>query len=711
MLTPALLHAAYDLQLELFAQERIWDQAQAQAQTLLDQGEVRAAITAFEQLLALSPGRVMAWYHLAQGYVQDQRLEQAMQTLQQALALAREHAPSHHLWGQILRQIPNPQPWQTWYDQKYAEGGGRWLAQGNLTQALVWYRQTNPPAFDNLAFVYGLLGDMTQALRYQGHALRARGDLLGAVRAYQAVRPTAQIYLDLTACLVAQGAWEEALALYPVATTQFPDQEILFLQWVQHLHQAGATVEAIEIATQAQSWFPNSLGLAAKRLLLVPILYADHSELDRYRAQFRAGLAEFIAFARSLEPQLRWQGLADLTNFYPPYQGFADVDLACAYGTLLTETAQACVPHQAGVPAGSRIRVGYMSHHFNLHTVGKLALGWFQHHDRQDFEIFTYSMGDQTDLYTQAFAQASEHFIQNESVTALAEQIQRDGLDILVFLDLGMDALGLQLASLRLAGVQCTTWCHPVTSGLPTVDYFLSSDRMEPADGDAHYSEVLIRLPNLGICYDRPILPTTVQTRADFGLALDRVVYLACQSLFKYLPAYDYLYPAIAHQVPHAQFVFLAQPSPRINALFQKRLDRAFAEVGLSAADYCVYLPRLSWHHYGRVNQLADIFLDSVGWSGGNTTLEALAWGLPVVTYPTTLMRGRHSYGILQQLGVTATIATNLEEYIAIAARLGLEPAWRAEIRTQIQSQQGRLFGDRAGLRGLEDFYRRVVRG
>ncbi len=60
-------------------------------------------------------------------------------------------------------------------------------------------------------------------------------------------------------------------------------------------------------------------------------------------------------------------------------------------------------------------------------------------------------------------------------------------------------------------------WGHPITSGLPTIDYFISSELMEPAQGDNHYSEKLIRLSNLGIAYAKPSLPPQIKTRLEMG--------------------------------------------------------------------------------------------------------------------------------------------------------------------------------------------------
>src|SRR6202022_4382812 len=104
-------------------------------------------------------------------------------------------------------------------------------------------------------------------------------------------------------------------------------------------------------------------------------------------------------------------------------------------------------------------------------------------------------------------------------------EIAGDAPHVLLFPEIGMDKVSAQLAAMRLAPVQCTSWGHPVTSGFPTIDYFLSSDLMEPAEADAHYSERLVRLPNLSIHYEPTVVVPAAMTRGELGLRADAVVY------------------------------------------------------------------------------------------------------------------------------------------------------------------------------------------
>jgi predicted O-linked N-acetylglucosamine transferase (SPINDLY family) len=102
--------------------------------------------------------------------------------------------------------------------------------------------------------------------------------------------------------------------------------------------------------------------------------------------------------------------------------------------------------------------------------------------------------------------------------------------------------------------------------------------------------------------------------------------------------------------------------------------------------------------------------LDSVGWSGGNTTLEALAQDLPVITCEGELMRGRVSAGILRMMGMPEAVAGSVDDYVALAVRTGRDAAWRATLKTRIASDKHRLYRDRTCIAALEDFLDRAAR-
>src|SRR5207344_136563 len=179
------------------------------------------------------------------------------------------------------------------------------------------------------------------------------------------------------------------------------------------------------------------------------------------------------------------------------------------------------------------------------------------------------------------------------------------------------------------------------TSGLQTMDYFLSSDLMEPPDAEAFYTEKLVRLPNLSIYYEPVDTESVEVTREELGLRASATVFWSGQSLFKYLLQYDDALVRIAREVGDCQIVFLRHfGAPRNTAILRERLKRAFAAAGLRADDHCVFLNRLSHNKFVAAAGLTDVFLDSIGWSGCNSALECLAQALPIVTFEGKTMRG-----------------------------------------------------------------------
>ena len=148
-----------------------------------------------------------------------------------------------------------------------------------------------------------------------------------------------------------------------------------------------------------------------------------------------------------------------------------------------------------------------------------------------------------------------------------------------------------------------------------------------------------------------------------------------------------------------------------ITKQFRGRLDRAFAALGLDAAKHCVFLPRLPVDQFVAAIGQCDVVLDSIGWSGGNTTLEGLAHDVPIVTMPGPMMRGRHTMAILRMMGVTDTIAETLDDYVAIAARLGRDLLWRAAVRQRISENKNRIYRDSEAIVALEGFLCRAARG
>jgi protein O-GlcNAc transferase len=439
-----------------------------------------------------------------------------------------------------------------------------------------------------------------------------------------------------------------------------------------------------------------------------------------YRVRFTEGLRKIRDEISLDTPGARQSALSAIethTNFYLAYQGCDDRELQIQYGDLVFQIMAANYPRWTSPlrmpPTGGKLRIGYCSSCFRLHSVTKSHLAWLQEHNREQFLIYSYYMGAGTDFVTQDVRNTSYSFTHfPNDFEPMAEAIQADDLHILIFLDIGVHPVMTQLAALRLAPVQCATWGHPVTTGLPNVDYFLSSEIMEPENAQDYYSEKLVCLPGIGADYREPVIPTMLLnlTRNNFHIRDDAVVYLCTQSIFKYLPDHDDVFAQIAKRVPSAQFVFLTE-NTMISADFQRRLNRAFSAVDLDASKYCRVLSKyLSSFDYWNLYLLSDIYLDGIEWSGFNSTFDAVACNLPIVSMPGRFLRGRTSYALLTQLGMVDTIASDKTEYVEIAVRLGLDSRLRSHLVQRMISARPYLYADMRSIQPLEDFFRHVAR-
>jgi protein O-GlcNAc transferase len=199
--------------------------------------------------------------------------------------------------------------------------------------------------------------------------------------------------------------------------------------------------------------------------------------------------------------------------------------------------------------------------------------------------------------------------------------------------------------------------------------------------------------------------------RKMFDIHKDSVIYHCCQSLYKYLPQYDTIFARIAREVGNCRFLFSSHPrSDWITKQFRERIYDTFNRSNLDADDFVVFLPFLDLHSYNALYELADVFLDPVGWSGCNSALEAISCDLPIVTLPGNLMRSRDSFAILTMMGVKETIAASLDEYAALAVKLGKDSEWRQNISKKIAANKHRIYHDRTCITALEDFFERVVK-
>ena len=655
-------------------------------ETLATLGRPAQAIEALQA--ALAADKDMAEAHSSLGAVLSGtgRLDEALAACQRAVALKPGLAIAHYNVGNVLRE-------KGFFDEAIAayraaiERGAQFAeAHNNLGNALA-HQGKSDEAMQCFERAVALWPEFADARLNAAALMRERGRLGDAVAAYRALlegRPDlAEAHFGLGNALKAMGDTSAAVACYRRALDIDPGYAEA--RWAQ----------------------------AMSRL---PMVAADEADATRGRADFEAELEALGPWCRELGAEKTARAVGTQQPFYLAYQEADHREVMARYGALCAElmgTWQAAtrLPKPAPVTR-AEIRVGVVSAHIHDHSVwNAIVKGWLKHLDRARFDVRLFHLGNTNDVETaQAKTQATHYVYGKSDIVEWTQLILGHQMDVLIYPEIGMDPITAKLASLRLAPVQAVAWGHPHTSGLPTMDYFLSADALEPPQAQAHYTERLVRLPGLGVCIEpQKAAPRDVDFAA-LGLRADVPLLVCAGTPFKYAPRHDAVLAEIARRLGDCQLVFFAPNVPQLMLRLRDRLARRFADAGVDFSATVAIVPwqdRASFH--GLLSQ-ADVYLDTLGFSGFNSALQAIECGLPVAAWEGRFLRGRLASGILRRMGLDELVAGAEADYVRIAVRLAQDAAYWGEVRDRMVAGRAGLYGDEAPVRALERFLEGAVR-
>ncbi|PIQ25992.1 hypothetical protein COW36_02710 [bacterium (Candidatus Blackallbacteria) CG17_big_fil_post_rev_8_21_14_2_50_48_46] len=379
-------------------------------------------------------------------------------------------------------------------------------------------------------------------------------------------------------------------------------------------------------------------------------------------------------------------------HFYLAYQNLEDR----VWNERIYRLYQPLIPalsQELSLRSNGPRRIGIVSRFLYRHAVTFCFGGIFEELARHaEIELFFFPIHeqtyqpDQTLLDFQGGAKQVIPLSLAQSVLQSAQQIRQTELDLLIYPEIGMDPMAYMLAYSRLAPVQLMLAGHPLTSGIASLDYFVTSQELELPSCQSHYSEQWVGLPGL-IQYARPALPV-FRSRSDLGLPEDQHLYFCPMTLFKIHPDLDLCFAEILRRDPKAQIVLFRY----LNTSWHEVLQRRFAHEMPDVAERIQFLPFQSFEGFLQILRHADLVLDSLYFSGGNTSFLAFALGVPVVTLPSAYLKARSTLGLYQRMGLNQTVANSREDYIEKALALGTDPDWRKTFSQLIQARSALIF-------------------
>jgi protein O-GlcNAc transferase len=610
------------------------------------------------------------------------RLDEALQRYLEAIRVAPNPARAHLNHGNVLLlkgDLPgaldafgtaikhNPD-----YAGAYYNIGNALLGNGQIDEAVANYRRA-----------LEIQPDYAEVYCSLGAALQGQGRLEDAVashrRALEFKPDLVEAHSNLGNVLQALSQFESAAACYRRALEFEPDNAEVHCSLGIALKVQGKFIEAEASLKRALEIEPDNAKFRVALMFRLPIAPQTVAVSVAVTSDFDRSLQDLSDWMLSAPEQREHfsEALGFQNNFYLAYRDGNHVARLSRFGDWVTASSLK-TPFES-VPKHKKLRLVVVSKHFHRHSVWDIILrGILTNIDRARFEVVLYNMGHMEDEETNLAKSLSDVWRDFRTVTGLngwLDAMAADQPDAIFYPEIGMDHMTLSLATRRLAPLQVTSWGHPITTGLPTIDLYFSGEMIEAPEADTHYREQLVRLPGTGCCTTPISITPDALPELSAELAKRHGTrFVIAQMPFKFDPADDALFASIATAVGESTFILLSDPQFLwITEQLIARLNQAFHERNLDPGQHLLVIPWLSLEKFYALLDLCDIYLDCPSFSGYTTAWQAVQRGLPVVTLEGKFMRQRLAAGLLRKIGMTDTIASSTEDYVKIAAQLAVE--------------------------------------
>lgn len=665
---------------------------------LRSKGRPREAADAYRRAIAIDPLRPRYLENLAIALREANQLDEALATIDRAAAIEPASAIALNTRGAILKAMGR--------FAEAADAFGRaceldpdmaeaWSNRGVTLAQLLFFDEAesccrraiarspqSATAHHNLGLVHHALGRNQEAAESFLQAVTLKRDFTDA-------------FANLGACFHDAGDYAQAERAYRMALDLDADHYVALSNLGAALESQGQAVEAKECFHRSYAIQPTSSLTRLRAQLVCPLVFEDAGQIASFRRQLDADLDEAIERGER-------HNLASLlaNDARPPFNlqfhGLNERLTRERFARLIGPSMEYDPPPPGVGPP----RMGFLVTHGHEWAFQRSIGGLFAHF-RRDWTPMVICAGGAIEGLRAALANSRVEFIPlAPGIERTIQSLREAKLDLLYHWEIATAALNYLLPFCRVAQAQVTSWGIQVTSGIPAIDAYLSSEWVEVTDADEHYTERLVRLKTM-MSYQRRLAPPRVlRPKSSFGLPEDAHLYLCAQHLGKFHPDYDPILRGILEKDEHAHIVVTEGRTAGAVLALRERWRRTIGPV----ADRIVMLPNQSGDDYFSLVHQADVVLDPLHFGGVNTTYDALSYNQALVTLPSPFHRGRYTAGCLRSIGVTDTIASSPDDYIAIAVRLATDMDYRDDVRRRIDAQSGSLFENPQVAYELEDW-------
>lgn len=494
---------------------------------------------------------------------------------------------------------------------------------------------------------------------------------------------------------------EECLRAYQVATRLDPSNLLFLLNSSNRCYRIaknGNTANIIAGSLAKSAALINSRLDQGKKwkidgkYSLIP--YAFHAAYSPYNLRKVYG-NYFKALTRAFEPFLAGS-IADARPIIATYRSSL-----CNASNISSADCGVFIER-------AKLRIGFLSRYFYQHSNAQAFYSYFRDIDRSRFEVIVIHRHDTVvdPVHLEINHLADEVVYLDNSLTTTYVVLSCLDLNILFFTDIGMDPFDFLVPNMKACPIQITGWGLPHTSGLQSIDHYLSSSWIETKENQDEYSENLVLLEGLPCCFPRSMLYFRNTPRSYFFLPDHALVFGCVQSLGKIHPDLDLIIERISREMPAAIFAFMASHDERLDQEFLDRIRKRAP----SAFNRTMLLNRCASSDFLGACNCFDILLDTPYYGGGITAYIAAYVGTPTVCFKGSRLRDSTQSLIYKHLGIdNPPVAESIPEYIDIAVGLGLDAQKRFELKRQIIESAHLLYDDQTFIRSFEEFCEKIA--
>ncbi len=327
------------------------------------------------------------------------------------------------------------------------------------------------------------------------------------------------------------------------------------------------------------------------------------------------------------------------------------------------------------------LRVGYLSPDFRQHVVRQFFEPVLWRHDPENIEVYCYSETKRPDFATFQVRWVADRWFRTHGVTDedVAQQIVDDRIDILVDLAGHTAHNRLGVMTYRPAPVQATYLGYFGSTGLSTIDYWITDPVIHPEDTDEPVVEKIWRLPRCGFSYGVPRHAPPVRDRPK-----NKPMVFACfNNVSKAGMDVVDAWAEILRRAPRSRLLLKDRRFAfgRSRQIWKKRFERR--GIDLKRIEFRGNSPH---PEYMNTYNEIDVALDPFPRTGGTTTCDALWMSVPVVTLAGKRYVTRLSTTKLHAVGAPELVTESREAYIEKAVELAKNRSLRNEYHSTLRN-------------------------